>query len=74
MLTRQQTTNREQSVARHIARMDPTQNDAVSTKLELARPAGHEKDPPAVRVNTGAYVTRIPKHSVVDASWSPSPP
>ena len=69
VLTRQQTRHREQAVQRHLDRMDPTKNDAVATKLELAPPAGHEHDPPAVRVNTGAYVTRIPKHSIVDASW-----
>ena len=69
VLTKQQTRNREAAVERHSARMDPTKNDAVATKLELAPPAGHEHDPPAVRVTTGAYVTRIPKHSILDASW-----
>jgi hypothetical protein len=69
VLTRQQAHHREQAIQRHLDRMDPTKNDAVATKLELAPPAGHEHDPPAVRVKTGAYVTRIPKHSVVEASW-----
>ncbi len=69
VLTKQQTQNRLAAVARHVDRMDPTKNDAVSTKLELAPPAGHEQDPPAIRVKTGAYVTRIPKHSIVDSSW-----
>jgi hypothetical protein len=69
VLTRQQAHHREQAIQRHLDRMDPTKNDAVATKLELTPPAGHEHDPPAVRVKTGAYVTRIPKHSVVEASW-----
>ena len=69
VLTRQQSRHAEEAVARHLDRMDPTKNDAVATKLELAPPAGHEHDPPAARVKTGAYVTRIPKHSIVDASW-----
>jgi hypothetical protein len=70
MLTGEQRHNRQEANERHRARMDPTKNDAVLTKLELAPPAGHEHDPPAVRVNTGAYVTRIPKHSIVDSSWN----
>ena len=69
VLTKQQVHHRETAAERHRARMDPTQNDAVSTKLDLAPPAGHEHDPPAAKVATGAYVTRIPKHSIVDASW-----
>ena len=69
VLTNQQIRNREQAVARHAARVDPTKNDAVVTKLELAPPAGHEHDPPATRVETGIYVTRIPKYSIVDSSW-----
>jgi hypothetical protein len=69
VLTGQQASNRREAIERHHARMDPTKNDAVATPLELAPPAGHEHDPPAVRVNTGAYVTRIPKQSIVDSSW-----
>jgi hypothetical protein len=70
VLTGQQEDNRQAASERHRARMDPTKNDAVFTKLELTPPAGHEHDPPAMRVNTGAYVTRIPKHSIVDSSWN----
>lgn len=69
ILTGQQARHREEAVTRHRERMDPTKNDAVATKLELAPPPGHEHDPPAVRVKTGAYVTRIPKQSIVEASW-----
>jgi hypothetical protein len=69
VLTSQQEHNRQEAAQRHRERMDPAKNDALVTKLELAPPAGHEHDPPAVRVNTGAYVTRIPKHSIVESSW-----
>jgi hypothetical protein len=69
LLTRQQVELRQAAVARHAARLDPTKNDAVSTKLDLTPPSGHEHDPPAARVETGVYVTRIPKVSIVDASW-----
>ena len=69
VLTKQQVRNREDAAERHRDRMDPTKNDAVATKLDLAPPAGHEHDPPPLQVGTGAYVTRIPKHSIVDASW-----
>ena len=69
VLTGQQARHRERRSRVTSTGWNPTKNDAVATKLELAPPAGHEHDPPAVRVKTGAYVTRIPKHSVVDASW-----
>jgi hypothetical protein len=69
VLTNQQARNRQDAAQRHAARMDPTKNDAVATKLELAPPAGHEHDPPAVPVETGIYVTRIPKFSIVDSLW-----
>jgi hypothetical protein len=57
-------------LARHAARLDPTKNDAVVTPLDLSRPAGHEHDPPAIAVETGIYVTRIPKLSPVASSWN----
>ena len=69
VLTRQQTHYRLDAAARHAARMDPTQNDAVATKLDLTPPAGHEHDPPATRVDTGIYLTRIPKYSIVESLW-----
>lgn len=69
VLTKQQSENRREAAARHAARMDPTKNDAVSTKLELAPPPGHEHDPPATKVDTGIYITRIPKYSIVEAHW-----
>lgn len=69
VLTRQQAKNRADAIARHAARVDPTKNDAVWTKIELAPPAGHENDPPATRVETGIYVTRIPKFSIVESTW-----
>lgn len=69
VLTRQQTQHRLAAVARHAARMDPTKNDAVATPLVLTPPKGHENDPPAVQVDTGIYLTRIPKYSIVEAMW-----
>jgi hypothetical protein len=68
-LTRQQVRNRELAAQRHRERLDPNKNDAVVTKIDLTPPAGHEHDPPAAKVNTGAYVTRIPKQSIVDSYW-----
>lgn len=69
VLTGQQTQHRLEAAARHAARMDPNRNDAVSTPLVLTPPPGHENDPPAIKVDTGIYLTRIPKYSIVDAYW-----
>lgn len=69
-LTKYETRLRVDAQARHAARLDPAKNDAVVTPLDLSRPAGHENDPPAMQVETGIYVTRIPKLSPVASSWT----
>lgn len=70
VLTRQQVQLRLEANARHAARVDPAKNDAVATPLVLTPPAGHENDPPAIKVETGIYVTRIPKLSPATSSWT----
>jgi len=70
VITREQIHLRTEAAARHAARVDPAKNDAVSTPLVLTPPEGHENDPPPAKVETGIYITRIPKLSPAASMWS----
>jgi hypothetical protein len=65
----QQRANSLLAAQRHADRMNPLKNDAVSTQIDLTRPAGHESDVPT-EVKVGVYVTRIPSFSVIQSTWN----